>query len=120
MSGLALNAVVGLKRELGVAKVICTFNGTGTPAIRLAKNVSSITDNGVGTWTINFAIPFSSGEYAVDVSATAAGFGAAAAFPIYDVTATSSVNVLYGTVDSGGLYQAADRDEITVNCWGNQ
>lgn len=120
MSGMALNPVVGLKREMGVAKVICTFNGTGTPAFRNQKNCSSITDNGVGTWSINFATPFSNHEYAVNVSATSPGFGAAAAFPVYDATGNSSVTVLYGTVDSGGLYQAADRDEITVNCWGDQ
>ena len=31
------------------------FNGTGTVAIRAAGNVSSITDNGVGDYTVNFA-----------------------------------------------------------------
>jgi hypothetical protein len=30
------------------------FNGTGTPAIRGSGNVSSITDNGTGDYTINF------------------------------------------------------------------
>jgi hypothetical protein len=30
------------------------FNGTGTPAIRASGNVTSITDNGVGDYTINF------------------------------------------------------------------
>jgi hypothetical protein len=30
------------------------FDGTGTPAIRASGNVSSITDNGVGDYTINF------------------------------------------------------------------
>ena len=30
------------------------FNGTGTVAIRASGNVSSITDNGTGNYTINF------------------------------------------------------------------
>jgi len=30
------------------------FNGTGTPAIRESGNVSSITDNGTGDYTVNF------------------------------------------------------------------
>lgn len=30
------------------------FNGTGTVAIRSSGNVSSITDNGVGTYSVNF------------------------------------------------------------------
>jgi hypothetical protein len=32
------------------------FNGTGAVAIRAAGNVTSITDNGVGLYTINFKI----------------------------------------------------------------
>ena len=32
------------------------FNGTGTPSIRKSGNVSSITDNGVGNYTINFTL----------------------------------------------------------------
>ena len=30
------------------------FDGTGTPAIRASGNVSSITDNGTGDYTVNF------------------------------------------------------------------
>ena len=32
------------------------FNGTGTVAIRASGNVSSITDNGVGDYTVNFTV----------------------------------------------------------------
>lgn len=40
------------------------FNGTGTVAIRAAGNVSSITDNTVGDFTINFATPMPDANYA--------------------------------------------------------
>ena len=33
------------------------FDGTGTDAIRDAYNVDSITDNGVGDYTVNFTNP---------------------------------------------------------------
>ena len=36
------------------ARAWVNFNGTGTVAIRASGNVSSITDGGVGTYTINF------------------------------------------------------------------
>jgi hypothetical protein len=36
------------------ARAWVNFNGTGTPAIRASGNVSSITDNGTGLYTINF------------------------------------------------------------------
>ena len=38
----------------GTAKAWVNFNGTGTVAIRRAFNVSSITDNGTGNYTVNF------------------------------------------------------------------
>lgn len=46
-------------------KMWCNFNGTGTPAIRNSRNVSSLTDNAVGDWTLNFATAFSAADYAV-------------------------------------------------------
>lgn len=36
------------------AKAWVNFNGTGTVAIRESGNVSSITDNGTGNYTVNF------------------------------------------------------------------
>jgi hypothetical protein len=38
----------------GSAKAWVNFNGTGTVAIRSSYNVSSITDNGTGNYTVNF------------------------------------------------------------------
>ena len=38
----------------GLAKAWVNFNGTGTVAIRAAFNVSSITDNGTGDYSVNF------------------------------------------------------------------
>ena len=45
------------------------FNGTGTVAIRASGNVSSITDNGVGDYTINFTTTMSDINYNVVVTA---------------------------------------------------
>ena len=39
------------------------FNGTGTPAITASGNVSSITDNGVGDYTVNFTTAMSDANY---------------------------------------------------------
>ena len=41
------------------------FNGTGTVAIRASGNVSSITDNGTGNYTVNFTTAMSDSNYAV-------------------------------------------------------
>lgn len=44
------------------------FNGTGTVAIRGSGNVSSITDNGTGDYTINFTTAMPDVNYAVDIA----------------------------------------------------
>lgn len=41
------------------------FNGTGTVAIRASGNVSSITDNGTGDYTVNFTNAMPDSNYAV-------------------------------------------------------
>lgn len=44
------------------------FNGTGTVAIRAAFNVSSITDNGTGDYTVNFTTAMPDENYAASMS----------------------------------------------------
>lgn len=51
------------------------LNGTGTPALRASGNCASVTDNGVGDWTIAFTTAMPDANYAV----TASGF--TSAFP---------------------------------------
>lgn len=49
----------------GSAKAWVNFNGTGTVAIRASYNVSSITDNGTGDYTINFTNALSDANYSL-------------------------------------------------------
>jgi len=55
--------------DLSKAKAWVYFNGTGTIAIQASLNVESITDNGVGDYDVNFAIPFKTSNYAVVLAA---------------------------------------------------
>lgn len=45
------------------------FDGTGTVAVRSSGNVSSITDNGTGDYTINLSTAMPDANYAVSVIA---------------------------------------------------
>ena len=58
------------------------FNGTGTVAIRASGNVSSITDNGVGDYTVNFTTAMADADYTVNGTSNngsvVIGFGPAA------------------------------------------
>ena len=47
----------------GTAKAWVNFNGTGTVAIRASYNVSSITDNGTGSYAVNFTTAMPDANY---------------------------------------------------------
>jgi hypothetical protein len=50
------------------ARAWVNFNGTGTVAIRASGNVSSITDNGTGDYTVNFTTAMPDINYSSNVS----------------------------------------------------
>jgi hypothetical protein len=50
------------------ARAWVNFNGTGTVAIRASGNVSSITDNGTGEYTVNFTTAMPDANYSALVS----------------------------------------------------
>jgi hypothetical protein len=52
----------------GIAKAWVNFNGTGTVAIRDSFNVSSITDNGTGEYTVNFTTAMPNANYSIVIS----------------------------------------------------
>jgi hypothetical protein len=72
---IAANAVttakLGSAEASGLAKAWVNFNGIGTVAIRASYNVSSITDNGTGDYTVNFTTAFADANYAAVVSGDA-------------------------------------------------
>ena len=50
---------------INAVKAWVNFNGTGTVAIRASYNVSSITDNGTGNYTVNFTNALTDANYSV-------------------------------------------------------
>jgi hypothetical protein len=53
---------------LGSAKAWVNFNGTGTVAINGSFNVSSITDNGTGNYTVNFTNAMPNANYSTTLT----------------------------------------------------
>ena len=73
------------------------FNGTGTVAIREDGNVTSITDNGTGDYTINFTTTLPDANYCANLSVAETSGGAAAVSGIYATSAaptSSAIRVL--------------------------
>jgi hypothetical protein len=76
------------------------FNGTGTVAIRAQGNVSSITDNGVGDYTINFTTALPDANYAA--TAVAGGTaGVVIGIPVDDVTPRTTTALRIRTINTG-------------------
>jgi hypothetical protein len=69
---IAANAVtyakIGTTEQGQLCKAWVNFNGTGTVAIRASYNVSSITDNGVGDYTVNFTSALADANYCAAMS----------------------------------------------------
>jgi hypothetical protein len=78
----------------GIAKAWINFNGTGTPAIRASFNVSSITDNGTGDYTINFTTAMPDANYSVVA-------------PCLSISVTALVQVYPFTIAGGAVNQSA-------------
>jgi len=78
-----------------------SFNGTGTVAIRASGNVSSITDNDVGRYNVNFATAMPDTNYSAVGSAvnTASGKSVASTF---SRTSTTVLQVSTGPNLAGG------------------
>ena len=80
------------------------FNGTGTVAIRASGNVSSITDNGVGDYTVNFTTAMPDANYATVASAGRATPGTAIVSPSYS-TAPAAGSHRIGSYSIAGTLQ---------------
>jgi len=70
------------------------FNGTGTVAINASGNISSITDGGTATFTLNFTNNMPDANYAVGTTARQTTSGGTALARLSNSITTSSV-ILY-------------------------
>ena len=117
---LSINAGYGSNAAAYGCRAWVNFNGTGTVAIRESGNVSSITDNSTGVYTVNFATAMPDANYVPSMSITGQSlinnvfffFLGAASAGVPDLKTTSALKVT-----TGGAYAASsmtDMAEINV------
>lgn len=92
-----------------IAKAWVNFNGTGTVAIRAQYNVSSITDNATGDYTVNFTNALTDANFSL--AGTAGADGAAESIgkisPAKNVTNFTTTSVRFICTGNGTtLYDA--------------
>jgi hypothetical protein len=102
-ANLQFNSGYGSVATAYACRAWVSFNGTGTVAIRGSGNVTSITDNGVGDFTINMTNAMPDTNYAVNLTSRITATGIA---PVV-------VNLLTSTAPTASLFRiCTDRNGV--------
>jgi hypothetical protein len=86
------------------------FNGTGTVSINGSGNVSSITDNGLGLYAVNFSTAMPDANYSVTGSGYQLQNGQYTAIASSTLTASSAVVSTWGS-----YFATQNRDSAQVS-----
>ena len=97
----------------GRAKYWCVFQGTGTAAVFNSFNSTSLTDNGVGDYTLTIATDFDSANYSAVGTVTNSGRGVVSIGGI----AAGTIPVTTRQADNG---TATDYGSVSVVAFGDQ
>jgi hypothetical protein len=99
-------------------KAWLNFDGSGTPTIRRSYGVNSLTDNGVGNWTINLSTAFSGTDYAAIGWARSTSGSAANAICSVVSGGSKTASAMQIMVEGSGG-SAMDSTEINVVFFGD-
>jgi hypothetical protein len=120
MSTLRVNTIqnsggTGSPEINGLARAWVNFNGTGTVAIRASNNVSSITDNGTGDYTVNFTTSMPDTNYSV--AGVVKEFDGATASSVWLQPALGTIATVYTTGSFRVLcrFSGGNADSAVVN-----
>jgi len=125
MSTIKVSAIQDLSGGQNVnvpnaAKAWVNFNGEGTVTIRSDYNVSSITDNTTGDYTVNFTTAMADVNYSFnvnnyvgdDLGAGSAGYSRTISVGSSDVTTSALTFVVYGHFP--GFFGTKDTPNVCV------
>jgi hypothetical protein len=88
------------------------FDGTGTVAIRASGNVSSITDNGTGNYSVNFITAMPDESYSI---VSNSGLATANGSNRYSVASIDTVSSAFVSSEIASTNARVDNDLITVH-----
>lgn len=91
------------------------FNGTGTVAIRASGNVSSITDNGTGDYTVNFATDMQDENYVLVSGGNSASLSKSAIGVSLDVYAQTVSSASFNTQLAGASGYNSNGDAAKIS-----
>lgn len=112
MSTLKVNSIEPANagsEDYFLARAWVNFNGSGTVAIRADGNVSSITDNGTGDYTVNFSTASADANHATTLTAGDTGSNYLRTCKFAVGSAYTSSSVALDTVNTTNSYYDSDR-----------
>jgi hypothetical protein len=119
-NGSVTAAKLGTTEQTRIAKAWVNFDGTlATPITpRASYNVSSVTKNGTGDYTVNFATAMADANYSLNISTSRDGSpqGNIVNSPVIETLGTSSCRVI---TYAYGSYNYGDHIINGVNIFGN-
>ena len=96
-------ATISGTAPLYMCRAWVNFNGTGTVAINASGNVSSITDNGVGDYTVNYTTALPANSCAMTTTGGTNDTGQNDCFGVVYTHGTATSRVRFYDVSVGGL-----------------
>ena len=110
-----MNSGYGSNAVAYACRAWVNFNGAGTVAIRASGNVSSITDNGVGSYTINFTTALPDANYSTSMSGgNGSGTGETYVNEAFGGSYIKTSSAYRISVYSYNTTSGADRDQVNV------
>ena len=110
---LSFNSGYGSSAVAYGCRAWVNFNGDGTPAIRASGNVSSITDNGTGDYTVNFTTAMPDVNYGYALSGSQEGADWSNMSPRNGGFSTSSLRIV--TFNGDNTPASRDYDFVSVS-----
>ncbi len=86
-------------------RALVNFNGTGTVAIRASGNVSSITDNGTGDYTVNFVTAMPDEKYSVICNGA--------------LDVSDGGGYMHEALSSSSAYKLKTTNAVRIEAWNN-
>ena len=110
-SGVTFPDSTSMQTGQQACKAWVNFNGTGTVAIRESYNVSSITDNGTGTYTVNFTTAMPDKNYSI---VSNSGITYANGSNRYSVASIDTVSSAFVSSEVASTNARVDNELMTV------
>lgn len=115
-NNLLMNSGYGSDAVAYGCRAWVNFNGTSTVAIRASGNVSSITDNGTGDYTVNFTTALADANYSMGAAGEIASGTNYNVIQFNQNTApTTSAVRLTSLNQSGGVPAVFDSARVTIS-----